>query len=202
VSGRPPPVGHAAEVAAPEPAAGGEARTALVVASATVVAGAVLAWTWRRFGPHSRRFAFVAVWAPMAWLGTISRVITPRLPDRFHRLRGFERDGGRIYERLGVRAAKALLRRGPIATFNPGLHLPVEATPERIARLDQRMRDAEAAHALLFVATVGLAVGARARGARTAARWMLLWNVVMNGYPVMLQRYNRAQLARRFSTGA
>lgn len=134
----------------------------------------------------------------MTWLGTVSRVVTPRLPARYHELRGFERDGARVYELLGVRVVKALLRRGPLAAFNPDLHLPEEPTPERIAHLDRRMRDAEASHAILFVATLGLGAGARVRGWRTAARWTVLFDVLLNGYPVVLQRYNRALLARRF----
>jgi hypothetical protein len=44
-------------------------------------------------------------------------------------LRAFDRDG-RVYQRLGVRLVKLLLRRGPLAAFNPDLHLPAERTPE------------------------------------------------------------------------
>lgn len=183
----------------PPPATG---PRVLAVTGATAVAGATLTWSWRRFGPASRRFAFVAVWAPMTWLGVVSRYLTPRLPERYHRLRDAELGGAQLYELLGVRVAKAALRRGPLARFNPHLHLPAEPTPERICRLDQRMRDAEASHAILFVATLGAALVARARRHRSAARWMLAWNVVMNGYPVMLQRYNRGVLADRYgSTG-
>lgn len=181
-----------------DPAEGRAPSTALVVVAASAVAGGVLAWCWRSFGPGSRRFAFVAVWAPMTWLGTISRVVTPRLPARLHELLPFERGGARLYEVLGVRVVKSLLRRGPLAVFNPDLHLPREPTPERIAHLDQRMRDAEASHAIMFVATIGGAIAARACGARTTARWMVAWDVVLNGYPVMLQRYNRGVLASRF----
>ena len=172
---------------------------ALAVGGATVGAAALLAWSWRAFGAGSRRFAVVAVWAPMVWVGIISRFATPHLPGWLHELRGFEQGGARIYELLGVRVAKAVLRRGLLARFNPDLHLPVERTPEQLAHLDQRMRDAEASHALLFGATAGMAVVAFARGDRTAARWMLAGNVVMNGYPVMLQRYNRGVLAARWA---
>jgi hypothetical protein len=181
---------------------GSTAERVLAVSAATTVAGAVLTWSWRALGPGSRRFAFVAVWAPMAWLGTISRFVTPRLPERYHRLRGFERGGARAYELLGVRVAKAALRRGPIARFNPDLHLPVEPTPARLVHLDQRMRDAEASHAVLFVGTLAMALHARLLGRRSAARWMLLWNILMNGYPVLLQRYNRGRLAARFEAGS
>jgi hypothetical protein len=61
------------------------------------------------------------------------------------------------------------------------------------------MRDAEASHAILFAATSVGAVAARVAGARTTARWMFGCNVALNGYPVLLQRYNRGRLERRFA---
>jgi Glycosyl-4,4'-diaponeurosporenoate acyltransferase len=166
-----------------------------VVLVAVPVTVALLVWALRAFGGDSASFAFVVVWLPMTALGTISHVAPPRLPERFHRLRRFELDG-RLYERVGVRVAKRLLRRGPLAVFNPGLHMPSERTPEQLARLDQRMRDAEASHAILFVATLAVVAHAALRGWWSAAIWTLLFDVLVNGYPVLLQRYNRARLRR------
>lgn len=171
-------------------------RKVVFVTVATSVAVAVLVAGGRWLGADSAGFALLAVWVPMTWLGTLSRVVRPRLPGAYHRLRPFELDG-RVYERLGVRVVKRLLRRGPLAVFNPDLHLPAERSPERLAHLDQRMRDAEAAHALLFVATLGVVAHALAQGWWTAAALTLLFDVLLNGYPVMLQRYNRALLRRR-----
>jgi hypothetical protein len=169
----------------------------ILITVATVVAVLVLGWSLRYFGADSPWFAFIVVWIPMTWLGTIGRVARPRLPDSYHRLRPFEQDG-RLYERLGVVTAKRLLRRGPLAVFNPDLHLPSEPTPERIAHLDQRMRDAEASHAILFVLTLGVAGAAAAQAWWTTALLVAVFDVLMNGYPLMLQRYNRARLQQRF----
>lgn len=168
-----------------------------IIVGVTVGVTVGLVWAWRALGPASVGFAFAVVWLPMTWLGTLSRVVRPRLPERYHRLRPWERDG-RVYERLGVRLVKRLLRRGPLAVFNPGLQLPSEPTPERIAQLDQRMRDAEAAHAILLVLTLGVVVHALARGWWVAAAATAVFDVAVNGYPVMLQRYNRGRLHRRF----
>ena len=172
-------------------------RSALLVVVATVVAVAVLIGAWRLLGGASAGFAFLVVWVPMTWLGTLSRVVRPRLPESYHRLRPFEQDG-RVYEHLGVRPFKRLLRRGPLAVFNPDLHLPADRSPEHLLRLDQRMRDAEAAHCLLLVATLGVVLNAAARGWWTAALLTLAFDLLMNGYPVVLQRYNRALLQRRY----
>ena len=169
----------------------------LFVAAATVVAAAVLLFGVRRLGATSAWFAFLVVWAPMTWLGTVRRGVRPRLPRRYHELRDFERDP-RLYRLLGVSLVKRLLRRGPLAVFNPGLHLPAERSPERLADLEQSMNDAEASHFVLLVAMLGVVVNAAARGWWSAAGLTLLFDVLMNGYPVMLQRYNRALLYARF----
>ena len=169
----------------------------LFVGAVTLVAATLLVWGARRFGASSALFAFLVVWAPMTWLGTVSRVLQPRLPGSFHKLRDFERDG-ELYESLGVKLVKCLLRRGPLAAFNPDLHLPTERSPERLANLDHRMRDAEASHFILLVVTFAVVVHAAIRGWWAAAGLTLLFDLLMNGYPVMLQRYNRALLQRRF----
>lgn len=174
-------------------------RSVLLVAGATVVAAALLLLGVHVLGASSAAFAFVVVWVPMTWLGTVSRVIPLRLPSGYHDLRPVERDP-RLYERLGVRLAKRLLRRGPLAAFNPGLHLPAERTPQHLAALEQRMNKAEASHLILLVATLGVVVNAAARGWWLAAGLTGLFDVLVNGYPVMLQRYNRALLHARFPT--
>jgi Glycosyl-4,4'-diaponeurosporenoate acyltransferase len=171
----------------------------LLAAAATVVAAVALLFGVRLLGATSAAFAFLVVWVPMTWLGTVSRFCQPRLPQRYHELRDVERDPW-LYELLGVRLVKRLLRRGPLAVFNPGLHLPAERSPEHLAELEQRMKDAEASHFVLLVAMLGIVINAAARGWWVAAGLTLLFDVLMNGYPVMLQRYNRVLLCARFPT--
>lgn len=172
-------------------------RTTALFAAATAVLVVLMGWAFVALDTAGIWFAFLVVWMPMVWLGTVSRLVTPRLPHGWHTLRPFERDG-RVYELLGVRVVKRLLRRGPLAVFNPQLHLPTEMTRERLAHLEQRMCDAEASHAILLVATFGVVGLQAATGNWTAAAWVLVFDVAMNGYPVMLQRYNRALLHQRF----
>ncbi|MBK8256676.1 MAG: hypothetical protein IPK82_28895 [Polyangiaceae bacterium] len=177
---------------------GGRVTGLLVVAVATAASAAMIILSLRRFGPESPAFSFVIVWLPMTWLGTFSHFVGMQLPKSYHTLRPFEMDG-QIYQYLGVRLVKRLLRRGPFALFNPGLHLPVERTPEQLNMLEQRMRTAETTHALLLVLTLGVVANAAARGWWVAAASTLVFNLVINGYPVMLQRYNRALLHKRFA---
>ena len=150
--------------------------------------------TRRHLDPTGPWFALAVVWIPMTALGTVSHVVPIRLPERFHRLRPFELDG-QIYECLGVRSFKRVLRRGPATWFNPSLHIPASMDADSLARLDAAMRNAEATHAVLFVATLPVLAHAVVRRWWAAAAWTLAFDVVLNGYPVMLQRYNRGRLA-------
>lgn len=168
-----------------------------MLAFAAVVAVVAIVWSARAFGIDSVWFSLAIVWLPMTWVGMASRRVQVRLPDAYHRLRGFELSG-RVYELVGVRLFKTMLRRGPLAVFNPDLHLPVERTAERLEHLARRMRDAEASHAVLFIVTLVFGGFAALRGWWTAAAWTAVFDVVINGYPVVLQRYNRARLAQRF----
>jgi hypothetical protein len=70
-------------------------RKSLLVAAATIVAAAVLLFGVRQLGATSAAFAFLVVWAPMTWLGTVSRVFQPRLPRRYHALRDGPRSASR-----------------------------------------------------------------------------------------------------------
>jgi hypothetical protein len=181
-------------------------RKALLVAGVTLGMAALMAWSLRVFGARSAWFALVVVLLPLAWFALLGRILALRRPvlrlsARVHALRAVERDG-RVYELLGVRVAKQLLRRGPLAVGAPDLHLPAEPAPANLAGLDGRMRQAEVIHEILLVVTLAVAVNAAVRGWWDAAGWTLLLNIVFNGYPAMLQRYNRALLARRFGLPA
>ncbi|MCB0999638.1 MAG: hypothetical protein KDB40_10105 [Acidimicrobiales bacterium] len=167
-----------------------------LVVAPLVIGTVVLVGIGLAFGVDGGVFAVTAVWVPMVCVGTASRVIPIRLPRAYHRLRPFEASG-RVYELLGVRVVKRLLRRGPIAWFNPGLHLPRDPTPAAVATLEGRMCAAEASHTSLAVVAFVVAGHAVARGWWTAAGWSVAANLVMNVAPAALQRYNRILLRRR-----
>ena len=56
------------------------------------------------------------------------------------------------------------------------------------------MCKAETGHAVIFIVMLLFISYALLRGWFDAVGWMLAFNVIINGYPVMLQRYNRIKL--------
>ena len=167
------------------------------VAALTIGFAALVRWLAHACGPRSVVFAFLLVWTIMCWVTVVLRAFPVRFPDRYYHLRPAERDG-RLYEMLGMRVAKGLLRRGPLRIFNPKLRLPPVSDAQSLAKLDAAMRNAETNHVIMFVIVLPVIVHAVLSGWWDAAAWTLLFNVLINAYPVMLQRYNRGRLAARY----
>ena len=63
------------------------------------------------------------------------------------------------------------------------------------------MRAAETNHVIMLLCGVIVMAHAVVRGWWDAAAWTLLFNILINAYPVMLQRYNRGRLASLATRG-
>jgi len=107
-----------------------------------------------------------------------------RVPDRCQPPGGLRRSGSiRAFPNFPLDLART--RR-----LNPTEHRRRHREPGR----DDHGNDSEAAHALVFVIVCAIAGGAVALGWLDTALWLTAFNVLFNGYPVMLQRYNRLRL--------
>ena len=113
-------------------------------------------------------------------------------PERYFRPRAIERPW--LYEWIGVRLFKRAMRSRLYRRINPDFRL--RDGRRGLARLREALDSSEAAHAVLFLIVAALAAVAMAVAWFDAAGWLMFWNVLLNGYPVMLQRYNRLRLSR------
>ncbi|HYN05930.1 MAG TPA: hypothetical protein VES67_00935 [Vicinamibacterales bacterium] len=117
----------------------------------------------------------------------VSQVFALPMPVGYFRPRRFERAWA--YEWLGIRAFKRLMRSRLYRRINP--HFQLVGGRRGLAELSQTMRSAEAAHVLVFVGVSVIAACALWLRWVDVAAWLTFFNVLFNGYPVMLQRYNR-----------
>ena len=160
---------------------------------ATVVVVIAIIWCLDAFGFRSPVFAFLLNWLGMSWAAIGGQVIQVALPPRYYDIKDFERSG-QVYERLGIRLFKRLVRRGPLTFLSPTLRFPKDRSISALQQLDSEMRRAETGHVIIFAVIVLFMCYALLRGWFVAAGWILLFNVIINGYPIMLQRYNRILL--------
>lgn len=168
-----------------------------LAAAATVTA---FAYAWG----HTFLFAFAINWILMGWAITLGRMlespkgafngVSIQFPEGFFPTRPFER-GGRIYDYLGVRWYRRLLR--PVLWKLKPAQLRSGADA-RQAML-RATRDPEAGHFIMLIPIMVVTVWVLTRGWWTAAAWMLLFNLLHNAYPIMSMRQIRARLSAHAS---
>ena len=162
---------------------------------ATIGAVYLIIWSLEAFGFRSPIAAFLVNWLAMSWVAVVGQAVHFSFPLRYYDLKAFERTG-QVYERLGIRLFKRLVRRGPLSIFSPTLRFAKEKTISALRHLDDEMRKAETGHVFIFMLMLLFSSYALLRGWFDAVAWMLAFNVIINGYPIMLQRYNRIKLQK------
>ncbi len=170
-------------------------RKVAVAAGATAVALLLAWWIVTAYGARGVVSALLINWVAMSWAAIVGQAVRFRLPQEHYRLRAFEQNG-RIYECLGVQLFKRAVRRGPLAMLSPTLRLPAQRTVPALRALEGEMETAEAAHMVVFILMALAALAALLKRWPDAALWLTVFNILFNGYPVLLQRYNRACLRR------
>jgi hypothetical protein len=160
---------------------------------ATIAAIFLMVWSFDSFGFRSPIFAFLVNWLVMSWVAINGQVVRFSFAPRYYDIKPFEQTG-QVYERLGIRLFKRLVRRGPLSIFSPTLRFPKDKTIPTLRNLENEMRRAETGHVLTGMLMVMFAGYALLKGWLDAVAWMLLFNILLNAYPIMLQRYNRIKL--------
>jgi Glycosyl-4,4'-diaponeurosporenoate acyltransferase len=167
----------------------------------TIGFAVIIVWSARSYG-RTVGFAFGVNWILMAWAIWMGRVlesrnggwdgISCRLPASYYTTRPFEK-GGRIYDYLGVRWYQRLLSR-VLWFVNPAL---LRSQPGARQTMIRATQDPEAGHLLIFAVILGITLWALVSGWRDTVAWLLLFNLLHNGYPVLSVRQIRARLSRR-----
>ena len=116
----------------------------------------------------------------------------PRLPASYYTTHPFE-NGGRLYDYLGVRWYRRLLRR-ILWSVNPALLRSQPAARQTMIRATQAP---ESGHLIIFIVILGITLWPLISGWWDTVAWLLLFNVLHNAYPVLSLRQVRARLNRR-----
>lgn len=135
--------------------------------------------------------ALFVTFSLMAVLFWLSELRAPHLPESLRRLRPWETD--EVFERLGVPYFRSTLLASPFAGLNREIRL--DGAGSDLMALDEQMVRAEANHLIAFVATAGLTAVYGAVSDWRLVPWFLVFNLLGNGYPVLLQRMNRGRIA-------
>ena len=161
----------------------------LTGAALTVTFAVAIVWGARAYG-RSIVFAFGINWVLMMWAILFASNVAPlRLPARYYATRPFER-AGRLYDLLGVQWYRRAFRR-VLWSVDPAL---LRSQPGARETMIERTKDAETGHLFILLAITGVTVWALASGWWETAGWLVLFNLLHNGYPVLSMRQLRARL--------
>ena len=169
------------------------AAAAIVMAALHVALPlAALAWSLE-ISRRSVAFAFFLNWALMGFAFVVWMFLPIRLTPGYYRIHGFEQEG-RLYERFGIRVFQHIVRATKI--HGPAPFPRYTAGPGGAAALAADTYNSETGHLVIFAIVCGVAVDAIRRGWWDTAGWLILFDILLNAYPVMSMRHVRARASR------
>ncbi|MBT3337333.1 MAG: hypothetical protein HN855_08805 [Anaerolineae bacterium] len=155
----------------------------------TLIMALLILWFAQDVGLQSITFAFWVNWLLMFWAYALHRTQAVSLPAAYYKTSPKEK---KLHQVLGVRTYQRFIRR--ISIFNPELKL--EKGKSELKNLFQATQNAELAHLLIFVIVTFFMAYSLLQGWWLSAFWVLFFNMLFNGYPVLVQRYNRLRINR------
>ena len=167
-------------------------RTFLAALAIPLLVGVTFAVSLVILGPRGPVVALLFNAFLLSEVGGVTQVVRLPLPAAYFRC--FRGEQSWIYERLGIRPFGRVMRSKLYRRLSPNFRLT--GGRQGLAALRDTMNDAEGAHAVLFLIVAFVATAAFAIGWANTAAWLMAFNVLLNLYPVILQRYNRLRLVR------
>jgi len=102
---------------------------------------------------------------------------------------------GKIYEFLGINFFRKLLVWIGWEKLNKKSN-PIEKNTKSLIHLQYRTKQSELGHIIIMVIVLGFSVFVTFKFGIRESLWLLTLNILLNLYPIFLQRYNRPRLER------
>ena len=103
--------------------------------------------------------------------------------------------GGKIYEKLGINIFRKLLVLIGWEKLNKKAN-PVKNDIDALTILAYRTKQSELGHIIIFFIVLGFTICVSIEYNFAESLWLILLNIILNVYPILLQRYNRPRLYR------
>ncbi|MES2514986.1 MAG: hypothetical protein V4580_12615 [Bacteroidota bacterium] len=122
------------------------------------------------------------------------------LISSYYNQKRWERQGT-TYEYIGINFFRKLLVVIGWEKLNKKTN-PVEKNPKALTHLHYRTKQSELGHLIIFFIVFGFTIFSAFKFGIIESLWLMGLNIILNLYPVFLQRYNRPRLekALRLST--
>ena len=157
-----------------------------------IVTGSVgyLVMLWK--GLSSFLFAWILNFMLMITVLFCTQLTKPRLASTYYNSKKWEMEG-KIYEWIGVNLFRKLLVWMGWEKLNKKTN-PVKKKPSALIHLEYSTRQSEFGHLVIFFIVSSFTIYVAIRFGITKSLWLLSLNVILNIYPIILQRYNRPRI--------
>lgn len=152
----------------------------------------VIVLTWQ--GSHSFIFAWTLNLMLMFLVLMMTRTFRPALTSGYFNTKKWE-NAGKIYEWFGINLYRSMLVRIGWEKLNKSAN-PVKKDLKALTHLEFVTRESEFGHLLIFFIVLSIGVFVGVYYGFTKSLWLHTLNLILNVYPIALQRYNRPRLQR------
>jgi hypothetical protein len=143
---------------------------------------------------QSLAFAWALNFLLMFWVSIFVETYSTNLTSPYYTARAWEHKG-KLYEYFGINLFRQLLVIIGWEKLNKKSN-PIEKSAKALEHNLLRTKKSELGHLIIFLIVLGVTlIVIINRGLRDAI-WLIIFNIILNLYPVLLQRYNRPRIER------
>ncbi len=145
-------------------------------------------------GMHGFLFAWSLNLLLMMCVFTFTETLKAEFTSSYYKEKKWEKNG-KIYEYLGIHFFRKLLVVIGWEKLNKKTN-PVNKSSQALTHLEYRTKQSELGHLIIFFIVFGFNIFIIYKFGFVESLWLLILNIILNIYPVFLQRYNRPRLIR------
>ncbi|MDR7211004.1 hypothetical protein [Flavobacterium piscis] len=139
-------------------------------------------------------FAWILNFMLMMCVLMFTETLKSKFGSNYYKTKDWE-NKGKIYETFGINLFRKLLVLVGWEKLNKKSN-PVKNDLEALLLLEYRTKQSELGHLIIFFIVFGFTIYVSLKFTFVASLWLLFLNVILNFYPILLQRYNRPRLQR------
>ena len=147
---------------------------------------------------YMRLDSFTFAWALnfllMLCVLAFTEALKSPLTSSYYNEKEWER-GGKIYEHLRINFFRKLLVWIGWEKLNRK-SIPIERSTKSLLDLHYQTKKSELGHIIILLIVLGVNVFVAFKFGVLKSLWLLVLNVILNLYPIFLQRYNRPRIER------
>ena len=139
-------------------------------------------------------FSWTLNFSLMFWISLVELQLQPALRHKYFKEQAWEKQG-KIYEKLGVHWFRKLLVISGWEKLSQKKN-PVRKNTTALLQLERATRVSEFGHLVIVVLVLLITIPVSFSYSVSEAIWLTVLNILLNVYPILVQRYNRPRLRR------